>query len=133
MILVDTDVLIEIFDRKSQKGDEALKNILESGESISITAISLHEILYGLQKYAKPVKEVMQLPVLSYTKKDARLSAKIELEAERRGAPTRRTDAMIAATAINNSASLYTLDSRHFQPLAPLGLKLFPQSSPKNP
>ncbi|MBE0513291.1 type II toxin-antitoxin system VapC family toxin [Candidatus Bathyarchaeota archaeon] len=126
MIVLDTDVLIEIFDRKSGKGDETLKKILESGENISITAVNLHEILYGLRKYAKPVKEILQLPVLSYTKEDASLSAKIELETESRGAPIRRTDAMIAAITMNKGASLYTLDLKHFQPLKALGLKLFP-------
>ena len=126
MIVLDTDVLIEIFDKKSEKGDEALKNILESGENISITAINLHEILYGLRKYAKLVKELLQLPVLNYTKKDAILSANVELETESRGAPIRRTDAMIAAITINEGASLYTLDLKHFQPLKALGLKLFP-------
>ena len=125
MIVIDSDVLIEIFDKRSQKGDEALKKILQSGEPICITAINLHEILYGLQKYAKPVKEVMLLPVLSYTKKDANLSAKIELETESRGARIRRTDAMIAAITINNAASLYTLDLKHFKPLETLDLKLF--------
>jgi len=125
MITIDTDVLIEILDKKSEKGEQALEKILQSGEDITITAINLHEILYGLQKYAKPVKEVMLLPVLSYTKKDADLSAKLELETENRGRPIRRTDAMIAAITINNAASLYTLDQRHFKPLEALGLKLF--------
>ena len=126
MIVLDTDVLIEIFDKKSEKGDEALKKILESSEKISITVINLHEVLYGLQKYARPVREVLQLPVLNYTKEDASLSAKIELEAESRGTPIRRTDAMIAAITLNEKASLYTLDLKHFQPLKALGLKLFP-------
>ena len=126
MIILDTDVLIEIFDKKSETGDEALKRILERGEDISITAINLHEILYGLQKYAKPVREVLLLPVLNFTKRDANLSAKIELEAESTGTPIRRTDAMIAAITLNNGASLYTLDLKHFQPLKALGLKLFP-------
>ncbi|MEM3607213.1 MAG: type II toxin-antitoxin system VapC family toxin [Candidatus Bathyarchaeia archaeon] len=125
MIILDTDILIEILDKKSKAGDEALKRILESGEDICITAINLHEILYSLQKYAKPVKEVLQLPVLNFTKRDANLSARIELEAESRGMPIRRMDAMIAAITINNGASLYTLDLHHFQPLKTLGLKLF--------
>lgn len=127
-MVIDTDVLIEIFDKKSEKGDDALKKILESDENISITAINLHEILYGLQKYAKPVKEVLQLPVLNYTKKDASLAAKIELEMEKMGTAIRRTDAMIAAITINNGASLYTLDLKHFKPLEPLGLKLWQMS-----
>ncbi len=126
MIVIDTDVLIEIFDIKSKKGEEALNKIVESNENISITAINLHEILYGLQKYAKPVKEILQLPVLNYTKKDAKLAAEIELEMEKTGRTIRRTDAMIAAITINNDASLYTLDLKHFKPLEALGLKLFP-------
>jgi len=126
MIVLDTDILIEVLDKKSEKGDEALKKLLESSEDICTTAINLHELLYGLQKYAKPVKEVQQIPGLSYTEKDANLSAKIELYAEDLGAPIRRIDAMIAAIVINNGAVLYTLDLKHFQPLKPLGLKLFP-------
>ena len=125
MIVIDTNVLIEIFDKKSQKGDEALNKIIESNENITITAINLHEILYGLQKYAKPIKQILQLPVLSYTKKDAKLAAELELKTEKTGTTIRRTDAMIAAITINNNASLYILDLKHFKPLEKLGLKLF--------
>jgi tRNA(fMet)-specific endonuclease VapC len=127
MILLDTDVLIEIFDRRSQKGDEVLGRIAESGEDVATTSINLHEILYGLEKYAKPVKEIMLLPVLDYGKRDARLSAELELRAETSGAAIRRTDAMIAAIAMNRGATLYTFDLRHFQPLQALGLRLFPE------
>lgn len=31
MIVLDTDVLIEIFDKKSVKGDEALEKLSEKG------------------------------------------------------------------------------------------------------
>ncbi|PIU59884.1 hypothetical protein COS86_01895 [Candidatus Bathyarchaeota archaeon CG07_land_8_20_14_0_80_47_9] len=126
MIAIDTDVLIEILDKKSEKGDEVLKQILQGGEEICITVINMHEILYGLHKYGKPVKEILLLPVLNYMKKDAALSSKIELEAEERGTSIRRTDAMIAAIAINNGAALFTFDLKHFSPLKALGLKLFP-------
>jgi tRNA(fMet)-specific endonuclease VapC len=126
MITIDTDVLIEILDKKSEKGDEALKQILQSEEEICTTVINIHEILCGLHKYEKPVKEILLLPVLNYTKKDAVLSSKIELEAEERGNSIRRTDAMIAAITINNGATLYAFDLKHFRPLKTLGLKLFP-------
>ena len=125
MMVLDSDVLIEILDKKSETGDEILRRILESGDNIVITAINLHEVLYGLQKYAKPVEEVAKLPVLNFTRRDAALSAKMELEAEHGGTPIRRTDAMIAAISLNNGATLYTLDLIHFQPLKRLGLKLF--------
>jgi len=126
LITLDTDILIEIFDRKSVIGDEVLREILRSGERISTTVVNLHEILYGLHKYAKPSTDVSALPVLDYTKRDATLSAELEFGAERKGSPIRRTDAMIAAITINNRASLYTLDIKHFQHLRAFGLKLFP-------
>ena len=125
MIILDTDVLIEILDKKSERGEKLLKRVLESGENVCITAINLHEILYGLYKYAKPVEEILRLPVVSYTKDDAILAAKLEIEMEKLGKSIRRTDAMIAAIAINNRAKLYTLDLKHFKPLTSLGLKLF--------
>jgi tRNA(fMet)-specific endonuclease VapC len=125
LILLDTDVLIEILDRKSAKGERSLRRILSQKESVGTTVISLHEILYGLHKFAKPVGEVLLLPVLGYTKQDAVLSSKLELDAERKGNPVRRADAMIAAISVNNAASLCTFDTKHFSPMTPLGLKLF--------
>jgi len=125
MIVLDTDVLIEIMDRRSKKGEKLLRKVLETGEDVCITVINLHEILYGLYKYAKPVDEVLELPVLSYTKDDAALAAKLELKMEEKGESIRRTDAMIAAIVINNNGKLYTLDLKHFKPLEPLGLELF--------
>jgi tRNA(fMet)-specific endonuclease VapC len=126
LIIIDSDVLIEILDRKSDKGDQALKQTIESGEEIATTVISLHEVLYGLHKYGKPVKELLLLPILSYTKKDAVLSSKIELEVEKKGKTACRTDAMIAAITINNGAKLYTFNLKHFNAFQNLGLELYP-------
>ncbi|MCW4045058.1 MAG: type II toxin-antitoxin system VapC family toxin [Candidatus Bathyarchaeota archaeon] len=126
MIIIDSDVLIEILDKKSEKGEEALKHILQSGEEIATTVINLHEVLYGLDKYGKPVKDLLLLPILDFIKKDAVLSSKIEREAEEKGNSIRRTDAMIAAITISSGARLYTFDLKHFNALKPLGLKLFP-------
>jgi len=125
MIILDTDVLIEIFDRDSDRGEGALEAIIGSGEDIATTSINLHEILYGLERYAKPVKDVLLLPTLPYTKRDAQTSSKIEFMAEADGQATRRTDAMIAAIAINHGALLYTFNVKHFKPLEDRGLKLF--------
>jgi len=126
LIIIDSDVLIEILDRKSEKGDQALKQAIGSGEEATTTVISLHEVLYGLNKYGKPVEELLLLPILSFTKKDAVLSSKIELETEKRGKIISRTDAMIAAITINNGAKLYTLNQKHFNNLQVFGLTLYP-------
>ena len=126
MIIIDSDVLIEILDRKSEKGDQALKQTIGSGEEIATTVINMHEVLYGLHKYGNPVKELLLLPTLSYTKKDAVLSSKIELEVEKKGKTACRTDAMIAAITINNGARLYSFNLKHFSAFQDLGLELYP-------
>ena len=125
MIALASDVLIEILDRKSEKGSVALKRILESGEEVCTTIISIHEVLFGLHKYGKPAKELLQLPVFDYNKNDALLSSKLELEAEKAGKPIGRTDTMVAAIAINNNTTLFTFDLKHFESSKSQGLRLF--------
>jgi predicted nucleic acid-binding protein len=124
MMVLDTDVLIEIFDRRSAKGEEALRRIAEADVGIATTSINFHEIIYGLRKYAKLDKEVSRLPVLAYTKSEAMLGAELEATMEGMGTPVRRTDAMIAAVAMNRNASLYTFDMKHFGVMEAQGLKL---------
>ena len=68
---------------------------------------------------------MLLLPVLGYTKRDARILAEIEVKTERSGSAIRRTDSMIASVAIKHRALLYAFDLKHFKSLEDLGLKLF--------
>ncbi|MEM3201533.1 MAG: type II toxin-antitoxin system VapC family toxin [Candidatus Micrarchaeaceae archaeon] len=122
MIILDSDILIEIYDKESKVGGTAFRRIIESGDTFCITAINLHEVLYGLMKYARPSEYLMQLPVLAYTREDAALAAELEFDTERRGKKLARTDAMIAAIAINNNAKLYTNNKKHFAGISKLAL-----------
>ena len=113
MILVDTDVLIEILDKNSKKGEDALRKIEDAGEDISLTSLNLHEILFGLYKYAdnKKIEKIKLLDVIDFTRDDAVLSAKLEVKAEKRGEKIPRFDAMIAAVAINRGFKLFTFNN----------------------
>ena len=123
MIIVDTDVLIEIFDKKSTKGDLALKKIEDAGEDIAITSLTLHEILYGIHKYGKrKIKGIEQLETIDFNREDAILSSKIELHCEKKGRIVARIDTMIAAVAINRKAKLFTFNQKHFQVIPELSL-----------
>ena len=123
MIIIDTDVLIEIFDKGSQKGTDALEKIESSGEDIAITSLSLHEILYGLYKFGKKkIPSVEKLETIDFCKEDAILSAKIELDAEQKGCTLSRIDAMIAAIVINRKAKLFTFNQKHFQSIPKVSL-----------
>ena len=122
MIIVDTDVLIEIFDKDSDKGETALKKLERSGEDIAITSLSLHEILYGHYKTGKTISGILEINTTEYNKKDAELSAKLELEVEKKGIMVPRIDTMIAAIALNRKARIYTFNKKHFQKIKQLKL-----------
>ncbi len=117
MIVIDTDVLIEIFDENSEIGGKALKVLEEAGEDIAIASISLHEILYGLEKYAKgdKIDKMKLLDTLEFGKSDAVLSSRLELECEKKGRKVARFDAMIAAVTINRNSKLFTFNRKHFE------------------
>jgi len=123
MIIIDTDVLIEIFDKGSQKGTNAFQKIEQSGEDVAITSLSLHEILYGFYKYGKKkIPAVEKLETIGFTKEDAMLSANIEWDTEQKGCFVSRIDAMIAAMAINRKAKLFTFNQKHFRTVSELTL-----------
>ena len=127
MIILDTDVLIEIMDKKSKRATELIRIIADSGEEVATTSINLHEILYGLLKIGREgvTKRVLELNIVEYNKEDARLSSILEVEMEKRGRKVARLDCMIAAIAINRDAYLYTLNTKHFTGFEEFGLKLF--------
>ena len=124
MILLDTDVIIEILDKESDKGEELMLKIIESGEEYCTSSVNMHEVLYSIEKYSKNSSSVLHIPTLDFTKKDSELSAVLELSAERKGKAAPRMDSIIASIAINNGCSLYTLDE-HFEVFMDNGIKLF--------
>ncbi len=124
MIILDSDVLIEILDKRSVRGEEAASRLREIGEEIATTSLNLHEVLYGLEKASKKTSALEAVPVLGYGRGDAQLSANLELAAQRRGKTIPRMDVLIAAIAINNNATLYTFNREHFENLIEDGLKL---------
>ena len=115
MIIVDSDVLIEIFDKNSKKGQIALEKLEKSGEDIAITSLNLHEILYGHYKSNKKIKGIQEINTIGFNKKDVEISAKIENDLEKKGKIVPRFDAMIAAIVINRNAKIFTYNKKHFQ------------------
>ena len=124
MIILDTDVLIEILNKRGRRGEDAMKILRSNHDDIATTAINIHEVQYGLEKRGETNPDIHRLRALPYTKSDARLSAKLELLAEKDGTPIHRMDAMIASIAINHGARLFTYNTSHFRALQPHGLEL---------
>lgn len=123
MIIIDTDVLIEISDRRSEKGDQVYQKIISTGEDIAITSITLYETLYRLMKYKKPFYYLSLFHVYEFSKEDAHQAVRLDLELEKKGKKIKRTDIIIASTTINKGATLCSFD-QDFQELEEMGLKL---------
>jgi tRNA(fMet)-specific endonuclease VapC len=123
LLIIDTDVLIEISDRRSEKGDQIYQKIISTGEDIAITSITLYETLYGLMKFKKPFYYLSLFHVYEFSKEDAHQAARLDLELEKKGKKIKRTDIIIASTTINKGATLCSFD-QDFQELEEMGLKL---------
>jgi len=124
MLVLDSDVIIEILRGDSHRGAEALETLEALDDDIVTTAINIHEVLYVLLKRGKHLPDLMRIRAIPYTREEATLSASLEIHAERAGTPSGRTDTMIAAVAINNNAKLYTFNKSHFHPFTGKGLIL---------
>ena len=74
MTLLDTDVIIELLDKKSDKGNLLMLRIMESGEEYCTSSVNMHEVLYGIEKYSKDSHLVLQISTLEYNKNDSELS-----------------------------------------------------------
>lgn len=68
------------------------------------------------------IEGIEQLETIEFNKDDAQLSAKLEIECERKGKKVTRIDALIAAMAINRKARLYTFNQKHFKAFDKLSL-----------
>jgi len=124
LIILDTDVLIEIFDRNSDIGGRALESL--DGLEIGTSSINLHEIAYGFSRIGEEVpSELTSIRILEYDREDALLSSKIESELEREGKGPGRFDAMIASICINSGSQIATLNRRHFERFGDHGLRIF--------
>jgi predicted nucleic acid-binding protein len=123
LIIIDTDVLIEVSDTLSKKGNSIYQKIIASGDDVALISITMYEALYGLTKYSKPFHHLFSFPVYEFANEDAQRATKLDLDLDKKGRKIKRTDIMIASIAINKGAALYTFD-KDFQSLEDFGLSL---------
>jgi len=127
MIILDSDVLITIIDKKTQLGDMILDYLEKHNEEKVTTALNLEEVLFGIFKRTGRKKlrndhPILNFSILSFTKEDATLAAQIELEMEKKGKKKPRGDVLIAAIACRVGGKLFTLNNKHFRDIPKLKL-----------
>jgi len=113
MILVDTNILIEIY-RDNQLIIDKVRSIGQ--ENIAVSVITNAELMYGARnknELQSILKEIKKLTVLNL---DTDISSKFVQLIEKYALSHKLSlpDAMIAATAICRNLALYTLNTKDF-------------------
>ncbi len=132
MIILDTDVLIEILEKKATSRKKMLIQLLKrEKQEVATTSLNLEEILYGILKRTSlralpPHHPLLSFPIVPFTNEDALIAARLEVELERKGNKKPRGDILIAAIAIRTKSSLFTLNLKHFEDIPGLTLLKLP-------
>jgi predicted nucleic acid-binding protein len=124
LIVLDTDVLVKILNKKSTRGQGIYEKLEKNGGHFAITSITLYETLHFFMKMKMKTPPIHLLQVYGFSKQDAEKAAELEIELENRGIKAKATVLMISSIVINKGASLCSLNE-DFNELKTLGLKLF--------
>ena len=126
--LLDTTVLVDYF-RGRQRARLLLERLADDGHTLAICDINIAELFAGLPEAQRPVaRELLDsLQYLEIPPPVAELAGLLRFDRARRGITIHLPDAMIAAVAIANDATLITANVRDF-PLPDLSLLELPSA-----
>ncbi len=118
MFVLDTNTLIYFF---KGMGKVSQKLLATPPQEIAIPAIVLYELEYGIAKSTSPKKRQAQLremcsliAILPFRSEEARLSASVRAQLEKKGTPIGACDVLIAGTALANQGTLVTNNTKEF-------------------
>jgi len=119
LYVLDTNTLIYFFKGMGNVADRLLAT---SPKDIGIPAIVIYELEYGIARSTSPKKRMKQLQeicalvnVLHFAENEARLSANIRVQLEKKGMPIGPHDVMIAGTALFAQGILVTSNTKEFK------------------
>ncbi len=127
MYLLDTNTLIYFF-----KGIGEVENNLfaRSPRDIFISSLVLYELQVGISKSNNPQKREKQLSILleqvnviDFAEREAKASAKIRTNLEKKGTPIGPIDILIAGCAVAHNLTLVTHNTKEFMRVDDLRLE----------
>jgi len=125
LVLVDTSVWIEYFQRRDELIEKQLDGLLRSGE-VATAGLILAELRRGCRTHNQVRLMMDAMEPLFYLESDRTSwlkAGEIAAEASARGFKLEVGDCLLAAVALREGVSLFTLD-RDFSRIP--GLKLYP-------
>jgi tRNA(fMet)-specific endonuclease VapC len=127
MYLLDTNTLIYFF---KGMGNVSQCLLSQSPQNISIPSIVIFELEVGIAKSTSPQKRTKQLHeilsfvnIISFGEKEAKVSAGIRANLEKKGTPIGQYDLLIGGTTIANQAILVTRNISEFERIEKLQIE----------
>ncbi len=112
MILVDSSVWVDFFSTSPGRAGGELRRMIAESEPFAITGVVVAEVLQGLTRDAGRIEQYLAQWDMLEPRGFAtyREAAAIYRAARARGAALTTIDTLIAAIALEHSASVFTLD-----------------------
>lgn len=127
MYVLDTNTLIYFFKGVGNVVDNLLS---KPPKEIGIPAIVLFELEVGIAKSKYPQKRIKQLQemtslihIISFGDKEAKISANIRANLEKKGTPIGPYDILIGGTALAQRATLITHNTTEFRRIEKLQIE----------
>ena len=116
--LLDTNVMIGLLNRSSQKLEARVRQVPAS--EIGISAIVVHELYYGAFKSLRVSENLerlglIRLETVALDREDAEAAGKIRAALARSGTPIGPYDVLIAGQALARGLTLVTNNLREFE------------------
>lgn len=112
--VIDTNVLIDHL-RGVASARDVLLNLLESGNVPAVSTITVAEIEAGIRESERRSVETLlqKIPILDLDAEIARIGGRFRRQYGRSHGVL-LPDALIAATAVKHTGTLYTLNRKHY-------------------
>jgi len=127
LILVDSSVWVDFFSSSPGRAGAELRRMIEESEPFALTGIVVSEVLQGLTRDSSPIeRSLAQWDMLEPRGFDTyRKAAAIYREARGKGISLTTIDVLIAATALEHRASVFSLDKDFSRIASFTGLQLY--------
>jgi tRNA(fMet)-specific endonuclease VapC len=128
--LLDTDILSEVLKGRNPQVVAQAEAYLRHHAMLTVSVISVIEIVSGLQRVARSeqlerfLQALDAMEVLPVDTESAVLAGRIDGDLLRTGQPIGRADPIVAAQAITHGLLLVTGNARHYERVTALGYPL---------
>ena len=120
-LLLDTDVCIALLRGRRARPRQLVAACVDEGRVLHVSAISLHELWFGVAGSERPdagAEELARLAtvlrILDFNADDARAAGQIRSDLKRLGTPIGPFDVLIAGQALARGLTLATGNRREF-------------------